>query len=107
MDKTKISKYTISFGLSLAITSLVSAFLVVAKELCPNSVMLWIRHLTGQHWVSHSLIAVMLFAILAWTFSKASGGQGINLNASRLIGLLVGGVVLGAFIIAGFYLIGG
>jgi len=107
MDNPKISKYTISFGLSLAITSLISALLVVAKELCPNPVMAWLKRLTGQHWVSHSLIAVILFAILGWIFSRANGGQGKSMNVNLLIALLTGGVVLGGLIIAGFYLIAG
>ena len=106
MDNSKISKYTNSFGLSLAITSLISALLVVAKELCPQTVMVWMKHLTGQHWVSHSLIAVILFAILGWAFSRANGGQGINMDANRLIVLLTAGVVVGSLIIAGFYMIG-
>lgn len=107
MDNAKISKYTNSFGLSLAITSLLSALLVIAKELSPNAVMVWLKHLTGQHWVSHSTIAVILFAVLGWIFSRANGGRGINISTNRLIAVLAGGVIIGALIIAGFYLIGG
>ncbi len=107
MDNSKISKYTNSFGLSLAITSVLSALLVVAKELCPKTVMVWMKHLTGQHWVSHSVIAVVVFAVLGWVFSRANGGRGISMSANRLIAVLAGGVVLGALIIAGFYLIDG
>jgi hypothetical protein len=107
MDNAKISKYTVSFGLSLAITSLISALLVVAKELCPQTVMVWLKHLTGQHWVSHSLIAVILFAIQGWMFARANGGRGVDMPASRLIVLLTGGITIGTLIIAGFYLIAG
>ena len=36
MENTRISKYTISFGLSLALASVMNALLVVAKEKIPT-----------------------------------------------------------------------
>jgi hypothetical protein len=99
-----LSKCTVAFGFSLAVTSVVSALLVVAKELSPNLVMAWMKRLTGQHWVTHSLIAVVLFGIFGAVFSRANSGAGLKMSASRLIFALAGGVILGGLIIAGFYL---
>jgi hypothetical protein len=102
-----LSKCTIAFGLSLAVTSVTSALLVVAKELSPNRVMAWMSRLTGQHWVTHSAAAVLLFAILGFVFSLVNGGRGMRMDPGRLIALLTGGIVIGTIIIAGFYLLGG
>jgi hypothetical protein len=105
MENTSVSKYTISFGLSLAITSVINALLVVAKEKIPT-VMAGLQKLTGHHWVSHSVIIVMLFAAFGWIFARANGGRGIEITVNNLIRTLVSGVVIGGLVIMGFYLVG-
>jgi hypothetical protein len=105
MEKTGVSKYTISFGLSLALASVANGLLVVAKEKMP-AVLAGMQILTGHHWVSHSVIILGLFAGFGWLFAQANGGEGIKLTANRLIVALVAGVATGGLIIAGFYLIG-
>jgi hypothetical protein len=105
MENTSVSKYTISFGLSLALASVMNALLVVAKEKIPT-VMAGLQSMTGHHWVSHGVIILVLFAAFGWMFAQAKGGLGPRIPARRLIGLLVSGVVAGGLIICGFYLIG-
>jgi len=105
MENTGPSKYTVSFGLSLALASVVNGLLVVAKEKSP-AVQAAMQKLTGNHWVSHGLIVLGVFALLGWLFARANGGDGIKLTANRLIGTLVSGVAAGSLIILGFYLIG-
>jgi len=105
MENTSVSKYTVSFGLSLALTSVINALLVVAKEKSP-SVMAGLQKLTGHHWVSHSAIVLFLFAAFGWIFARANGGRGIQLTTNTLIRTLVSGVVIGGLVIMGFYLIG-
>jgi hypothetical protein len=105
MENTGLSKYTISFGLSLAFASVVNGLLVVAKEKIP-AVLSGMQKLTGHHWVSHSMIILGLFAFCGWLFAQANGGHGVKLTASRLIGTLMVGVIIGGVIILGFYLIG-
>jgi len=56
MENTSVSKYTISFGLSLALTSVINALLVVAKEKIP-AVMTGLQKLTGHHWVRIALLS--------------------------------------------------
>lgn len=105
MENTGVSKYTISFGLSLALASVANGLLVVAKEKIP-AVLAGMQELTGHHWVSHSAIILGLFAFFGWLFAQTNGGQGIKMTVNRLIGTLVSGVVTGGLVILGFYLIG-
>ena len=105
MENTGVSKYIISFGLALALASVVNGLLVVAKEKIP-SVLAGMQNLTGHQWVSHGVIILGLFAFFGWLFAQANGGQGIKLTVNRLIGTLVAGVATGGLIIVGFYLIG-
>jgi hypothetical protein len=106
LENTGLSKYTISFGLSLALACVVNALLVVAKEKIP-SVMTGLQRMTGHHWVSHGVVVLVVFAGFGWMFAQANGGRGMAMTVSRLIGLLVSGVVLGGLIIVGFYLTAG
>jgi hypothetical protein len=106
MENTSVSKYTVSFGLSLALASVLNAVLVVAKEKIPT-VMAGLQSLTGHHWVSHGVVILVLFAAFGWIFAQAKGGRGIGITVNRLIGLLVSGVVTGGVIILGFYLTAG
>ncbi len=105
MENTGLSKYTISFGLSLALASVVNGLLVVAKEKSP-AVQAGMQKLTGNHWVSHGVIILGLFAVFGWLFAQANGGQGVKMTANHLIRAIVAGVAAGGLIILGFYLIG-
>lgn len=101
-----MSKYTISFGLSLALASGVNAVLVVAKEKNP-AVMAGLQRMTGHHWISHAVIVLGLFVGLGFIFAKSKGVLGGFASVNRLIGVVVTGVVIGGGIIVGFYLMGG
>jgi hypothetical protein len=105
MENTRISKYTISFGISLAFASVVNGLLVVAKEKIP-AVLSGMQKLTGHHWVTHGIIVIGIFAFFGWLLGQLNGGQGLKLNVNRLIGILLAGVVTGGLLIVGFYLIG-
>lgn len=106
MEDTGVSKYTISFGLSLAVASVANALLVVAKEKSP-AVMEGMKKLTGHHWVSHSAIILGLFGALGWLLAQANGGRGIKMPVNRLIVTFVSGAMIGGVGILVFYLIGG
>jgi hypothetical protein len=105
MENSGVSKYTISFGLSLALASVVNALLVIVKEKSP-AVQAGMQKLTGHHWVSHSVIVLGLFVVLGWLFARAQAGQRLKMTANLLIGTLVMGVATGGVLILGFYLIG-
>jgi hypothetical protein len=101
---SNISKYTVAYGLSLAIVSVVNSLLVLLKEMS-EGVHAWMARLTGHHWVTHSIFIVLLFVLLGWLFGRINEGRGIQLPVNRLIAAILGGVVLGGLIIAGFNLI--
>ena len=100
-----IGKYTMSFGASLAITSMLSAVLVVVKELSENTVLSAMKNLTGHHWTTHGVLMVIAFVAIGFGLSKTNNGQGIKMAPDRLIAMIVGAIVLSGLIIAGFYLV--
>jgi hypothetical protein len=102
-ENTSLSKTTVSFGLSLAVASVMNALLVVAKEKIP-AVTTALQRMTGNHWISHAIVILVIFAALGWIFARINGGLGIRIPANRLTGLLVAGIVGGGVIIFGFYL---
>jgi lipoprotein signal peptidase len=104
MENSEIGKYTRSFGLSFAITSVVSAFIVIIKESNEESVLAWMKAATGHHWVTHGIINLILFVVLGWAFSRLSDGQGVKMSANGLVGCIVGAVLISGLLIAGFYI---
>ena len=104
MENNGLGKYTRSFGLSFAITSVLSALLVILKESNEESVLEWMKAATSHHWVTHGLINLIVFVILGWILSRSQGGQGMKLSVNSLIGCIVGAVLISGLLIAGFYL---
>jgi len=102
MDNAAVSKYTISFGLSLALSSVINALLVVAKEKS-HAVTAGMQRITGHQWVTHVAIILILFVLLGWLFARINHGQGPKLAVNRLTGIVVAGIVAGGLIITGFY----
>ena len=93
-----LGKYTVSFGLSLALTCLFSSLLVVVKELSDKTVLPLMKQATGHHWVTHVVLDVILFVVLGLLLTK------VQISPERLTRLIVASVVIGGLIIAGFYL---
>ena len=104
MENTELGKYTQSFGLSFAITSVLSAFIVILKELNEESVLAWMKAATGHHWVTHGVINVVLFVVLGWALSRLGDGQGVKISVNGLVGCVVGAVLISGLLIAGFYI---
>jgi hypothetical protein len=106
MEGNELGKFTRSFGLSLAITSVFSALLVVVKELNEHSVLAWMKAATGHHWVTHGVLDIILFVVLGLILAQTGGGRGVQISSKSLINTIIGAVVVSGLIIAGFYLIG-
>lgn len=104
MEQNEIGKYTRSFGLSFAITSVISALLVILKELNEDTILAWMKAATGHHWVTHGVVNLIVFVVLGWVLSIPNDGQGVKLSVNGLIGCIVGAVVISGLLIAGFYL---
>ena len=101
-DSNTLSKHTVSFGLSLAICSIANALLVVVKETSP-AVVAALKAITGHQWVSHAVLVLALFFLCGWLLALPNGGKGVRMAASRLLGIIVSGVVAGGLTIMGFY----
>ena len=105
MENLEIGKYTKSFGLSFAITSVVSALLVIIKELSEEGVLALMKAITGHHWVTQGLFNLILFVVLGWALARVNKRQGLNLSANGLVSCIVGAVIISGVLIAGFYLL--
>jgi hypothetical protein len=105
MENTEIGKYTRSFGLSFAITSVLSALLVILKESNEETVLAWMKAATGHHWVTHGVINLILFVVFGWLLSRPKAGKGVDISANGLIGCIVAAIVVSAVLIGGFYLL--
>jgi uncharacterized membrane protein len=100
---TAFSRYTASFGLSLALCSVLNALLVVAKEKS-KAISDWMQKLTGHHWITHVLIIMLLFVLLGFAFARR-GAQESERAACRVTNTVLAGVIASVAIIMGFYLI--
>ncbi len=107
MENNGLRKYTISFGLSLAVTSLLSALLVIVKELNQTTILAWMKMATGHHWVTHGVFDIVIFVVLGLLLTRVDSGRGAQVSAKALITVIICAVVVSGFLIAGFYLIEG
>ena len=106
MQDNGLGKYTVSYGVSLAITVLLSALLVVFKEL-NDPLLNFMKKVTVHHWVTHGAFDLIVFVVLGWLLAQLNGGAGLKISTKSFITMVVGAVVLGGVVISGFYLIEG
>lgn len=104
MENPAVSKYTISFGLSLALCAVLNALLVIAKE-SSKAVAERMQKITGHHWITHAAVMLILFAVFGWLFARMNRGHGPNMPLNRLTRIVFSGVVAGVLIVLGFYAI--
>src|SRR6185436_13492357 len=71
-ESDQIGIYTASFGVSLGLTSVFNALLVVIKEMNEHTVLAWMKA-AGHHWVTHGALDLAVFIILG--FALAQFGQ--------------------------------
>lgn len=95
-----ISAKVAGYGVSYAITSILSALLVVLKETNEGVHGLLVA-ITGHHWVTHGLLNMILFIVLGVVLSRRDMGM----SGNTLITTVVGATVLSGLIIAGFFIL--
>lgn len=88
-----------AFGISYAITSILSALLVVWKE-TSETVYDVLASITGHHWVSQGVLDVIVFVGLGVLLSRTS----MQMTARSLIATVVGATLVSGLIIAGFFI---
>jgi hypothetical protein len=104
MENNPVSRYTVSFGLSLVVSSFLNALLVIAKEKSP-AVQAGMQKLTGHHWVTHSLVVMVFFVLFGWSLAQVKGGKWLAMPVTGLIKTIIAGVLAAGLIIIGFYLL--
>ena len=106
MEKPGTHNLTVSFGLSLAICSLLNAALVVVKESSQRVAGL-MQRLTGHHWITHCAAILVIFFGIGFSLRLSNSGRGPQIGLNRLNQIVIGGVLAGIGIILVFYAITG
>jgi hypothetical protein len=89
-----------AFGISYAITSILSAVLVVMKE-SNEAVHDGLAAITGHHWVTHGALNLIVFVVLGIVLSRTSVAQ---MSAKLLIATMIGATVVSGIIFAGYFI---
>lgn len=95
-----LGRFNAGFGLALAITSILTALLVVLKE-TNKGLKEGLKALLGHHWTTHGMLTVLVFVILGLLLSQRHW----QINGRQLAGIILGGTILGSLIITGFFLV--
>lgn len=101
MENKPLEKYTVSFGLSFAVTSLLSALLVIAKQM-NAPLKAWMKALTGHHWTTHALLVLGTFVLLGLVLTSIREGK---LDGRAMTAMVLLSTVLSGLIVAGFFLL--
>jgi membrane-bound metal-dependent hydrolase YbcI (DUF457 family) len=102
MEKPSRDAYTSAFAVSFITTSVLSALLVVTKE-SYQGLKIWMKAFSGHHWITHSILVIVLFLLLGFLLMPLLSRRQINLNVVSV--MMVMGTLISGFIIAGFYLL--
>lgn len=97
-------KYAIAFGRSFAVTSVLSALLVVVKER-NETVMAWMKAAMGHHWVTHGVLTIVLFVVLGAVLAARSSSTVTSEDYNRTAIAVSLSTIISGLIIAGFFLL--
>ncbi|MDO9514717.1 MAG: hypothetical protein Q7J01_01270 [Syntrophales bacterium] len=101
MTNTKMEKYTAGFGLSLVVTSLLNAVILVLKE-TNDAVMDTMKAALGHHWTTHGALVIALFVVLGFIFSSMKIGE--KWDSQKLLKYIIWAAIISGVVIAGFFL---
>ena len=100
MANKNIDSYIPAFGISLMVTSLLSALLVLVKE-TNKPVKAWMEALTGHHWTTHGVLVLGLFVVLGLVLARIPSAATARFGADARA--VAAAVIVSGLIIAGFY----
>ena len=100
-NKTNMDKYLLGFGLSLVVTNLLNAVILVVKEVS-SSVMNFMKAALGHHWTTHAALLLLVFVLLGVIFSIYKIGA--KWDSRKLMYYIIGSVIISVVIIAVFFL---
>jgi uncharacterized membrane protein YwzB len=96
-----MEKYTAGFGLSLIVTSLLNAVILLIKE-TNDSVMSAMRAALGHHWTTHGAIVIIVFVVLGFVFSSMKFEE--KWDSQKMLKFIILAKIIGGIIVAGFFL---
>ncbi len=99
--KTNMNKYALGFGLSLIVTNLLNAFVLIVKEVSV-SVMNVMKAALGHHWVTHAVLILIVFVILGVIFSIYEVAA--KWDSRKMMYYITGSVIISVVIITVFFL---
>ncbi|TFG90017.1 MAG: hypothetical protein E4H15_08355 [Syntrophobacterales bacterium] len=101
MTNMKIEKYTAGFGLSLVVTSLLNAVILLLKE-TNGAIMNAMKAALGHHWTTHGALVIVLFVVLGFIFSSTKIDE--KWDSRKLLTYIIWAVIISGVITAGFFL---
>lgn len=101
MENSPMDKYTAGFGMSLAITSVLNAIILVIKEE-NDAVMRAMKAALGHHWTTHGVIVIIIFIVLGFVFSAMR--LETKFDSHRMLKYIIWGVIISGVITAGFFM---
>jgi uncharacterized membrane protein SirB2 len=96
-----MEKYTAGFGLSLIVTSLLNAVILLIKEM-NASVTNAMKAALGHHWTTHGAIVIIVFVVLGFVFSSMKIEE--KWDSRKMLKFIVLATIIGGIIVAGFFL---
>jgi hypothetical protein len=101
MSNIQMEKYTAGFGLSLIVTSLLNAIILLIKE-TNDSVMAAMRAALGHHWTTHGAIVIIVFVVLGFVFSCMKIEE--KWDSQKMLKFIILATIISGVIIAGYFL---
>lgn len=99
MDDAPLRRSSIAFGLSFIVVNLSSAMLVVVKE-SHAPVLDWMKALTGHHWITHAMLAVVAYITLGLVISSTREWR---LTGRALSVAVLASTIASGLIVAGYF----
>jgi len=96
-----MDKYLLGFGLSLVVTNLLNAVILVVKEVS-SPVMNVMKAALGHHWTTHGVFLLFVFVILGVVFSINEVGE--KWDSLKMMYYIIGSVIISVVIITVFFL---
>ncbi|MCX5828440.1 MAG: hypothetical protein NTV58_10645 [Deltaproteobacteria bacterium] len=96
-----MEKYTAGFGLSLIVTSLLNAVVLIIKE-TNNSVMSAMKAALGHHWTTHGAMIIIVFVVLGFVFSRMKIEE--KCDSQKILKFIILATIISGVVIAGYFL---
>ena len=101
MENSPVDKYAAGFGMSLAVTCVLNAIILIIKEK-NDAVMSTMKAALGHHWTTHGVVVIIVFFILGFIFSAMR--LETKFDSHKILKYIIWGVIIGGAITAGFFL---